>query len=328
MDGLWSAEATTPTEVEDALRKLLQESQASDEPEATTRVLNLVAIVDREWRGEVENRLERVGRHHPSRTIICGVQPGRTALDAWATVADGVERVTMDIGHGHLTHLDTVVNPVLITDCATVVWSPHGHDEGVESLIGLADVVLIDSGEEPDVAAALERAAQLTRRTYVVDLAWLRSAPWRERIAATFDPPAWRPELARITAFTVRHREDSAVAALLLVGWLASRLAWEPQAVRVELAAITGLDAPGLAGVTLETASGFALSLDRGPGGLVATRSTPAGSESAWTVMGASRGESGILGEGVRQALLRDPTYGPALEAAAKFLSVRRVPPA
>jgi hypothetical protein len=32
--------------------------------------------------------------------------------------------------------------------------------------------------------------------------------------------------------------------------------------------------------------------------------------------MGASRGEGGILGEGVRQALLRDPTYRPALAAA------------
>jgi hypothetical protein len=36
--------------------------------------------------------------------------------------------------------------------------------------------------------------------------------------------------------------------------------------------------------------------------------------------MGASRGEQGILGEGIRQALLRDPTYGPALEAAAAML--------
>jgi hypothetical protein len=33
-------------------------------------------------------------------------------------------------------------------------------------------------------------------------------------------------------------------------------------------------------------------------------------------VLGASRGEGGILGEGVRQALLRDPTYGPALSCA------------
>jgi hypothetical protein len=33
-------------------------------------------------------------------------------------------------------------------------------------------------------------------------------------------------------------------------------------------------------------------------------------------VLGASRGEAGILGEGIRQALLRDPTYRPALEHA------------
>jgi hypothetical protein len=38
--------------------------------------------------------------------------------------------------------------------------------------------------------------------------------------------------------------------------------------------------------------------------------------EHAWTILGASRGESGILGEGIRQALLRDPTYTPALKAA------------
>ena len=45
------------------------------------------------------------------------------------------------------------------------------------------------------------------------------------------------------------------------------------------------------------------------------------GDEREWTVLGASRGEGGILGEGVRQALLRDPTYGPAL-GAARELSV------
>ena len=36
-----------------------------------------------------------------------------------------------------------------------------------------------------------------------------------------------------------------------------------------------------------------------------------------WTVMGASRGEAGILGEGIRQALLRDKSYGPGAEGRA-----------
>ena len=37
-------------------------------------------------------------------------------------------------------------------------------------------------------------------------------------------------------------------------------------------------------------------------------------------MLGASRGEAGILGEGIRQALLRDPTYAPALEVAQAML--------
>ena len=78
--------------------------------------------------------------------------------------------------------------------------------------------------------------------------------------------------------------------------------------------------APGLAGVTIEMASGRSVSLDRGPGGLKSVRRDREGKEQVWTVLGASRGESGILGEGVRQALLRDPTYKPALSAARELL--------
>jgi hypothetical protein len=38
-------------------------------------------------------------------------------------------------------------------------------------------------------------------------------------------------------------------------------------------------------------------------------------------MLGASRGEAGILGEGIRQTLLRDPTYAAALAAAEAMVS-------
>ncbi len=347
MEGVWSAEGTSPAEIEAGLRELLLEGQNGKRAHASARVLNLVAIVDREWRGEIENRLARVGRYHPSRTIICTVEPGRQALDAWAAIvspADGAlalshEHITIDMGAKHLAHLDTIVDPILISGLTTVVWAPHGHAEAVDSLLRLAHVVLLDSAVEPEIAASLARVGELADRAYVVDLAWLRSTPWRERVAFTFDPVEWRADLEQISAVTVRHRADSAVAALLLVGWLCSRLGWEPAAlapdgngglrgrarsgrrdVQLALEAVDGLDVPGLAGLTLETRSGLELSLDRAPGGLAATRTTLGGRASAWTVLGASRGESGILGEGVRQALLRDPTYRPAVTAACSML--------
>ena len=49
--------------------------------------MNLICIVERQWSGEIANRLRRVGRYHPSRTIVCAVSDGRTTIDALATVA-------------------------------------------------------------------------------------------------------------------------------------------------------------------------------------------------------------------------------------------------
>ena len=312
-------------------------------------MLNLVAVVERDWRGEIVNRLEHLGRFHPSRTIVCSMESGRTEIDAWATMtcdpdedAGGVrvceERVEIDVGPGHLERLGTIVDPLIVPDLATLVWSPHGHPEAVDALTGVADVFLLDSVQEPDPGGAVGRAQELLNDGYVVDLAWLRSAPWRERIASTFDPDMWRPALGDIESVTIRHHPESAVSGLLLIGWLASRLGWETGSVirrngdllarararrhevRLALESEPKLNVPGLDGLTIKCSRGMSISLDRGPGGLAAKRTLRDGSESSWVVMGASRGETGILGEGIRQALLRDPTYGPALSAAASML--------
>ncbi len=347
---VWSAQDTTPSEVAAALRELLKQRHAESEAYAPARVLNLVVVADREWRGEIQNRLDQVGRYHASRTILCCVEPGRKRIDGWATMtaeeepkpgqlAVAHEQVVLDVGPQHLARLDTIVDPMVVTDLATLVWSPHGHPDAVDALLDMAQIVLIDSVNEPDPAAAVRRAKQLAARAYIVDLAWLRSTPWRERVASTFDPAQWRPELAKISAVTARHRPDSTVAGLLFFGWLAKRLGWEcggmvaqdgsmhgsaharRQDVRLQLEPDPTMNAPGLAGVTIETASGTSIELNRGPGGLTARRRTRSGSESEWTVMGASRGEAGILGEGIRQALLRDKAYGPALNAAETMVS-------
>jgi glucose-6-phosphate dehydrogenase assembly protein OpcA len=345
---IWSARDTTPGAIEAALRDLLEVRDAESRAHAPARVVNLVAVVDREWKGEILNRLERVGRYHPSRTVLCAFEEERTTLDAWATMACDVppdpgsiaacqERVEVELGPRHLARLDSIVDPLIVPDLTTVVWSPHGHPQAIDALRGIADVVLLDSGEEPDPRAAMARALDLGEQAYVVDLAWLRSTPWRERVAATFDPPAWRPMLREIGSVTVRHGPESAASGLLLLGWLSARLGWHPSSlvsqnghmrgraragkveVRLCLEPAAGLEVPGLAGMTVETVSGMSLSLDRGHGGLAARRVAPDGRESSWVVLGASRGEAGILGEGIRQALLRDPTYRPAAACAAAF---------
>jgi len=352
-DAVWSASDTTPDAIEAAMRELLVQRHAENAAYVPARVLNMLVFVDDAWSGEVANRLRGVGRYHASRVIVLSFDPRRGRIDAQASIAadDAApgeltllrETVVVRIGPSHLDDLPTIADPLVVTDLPTLLWSPHGHTEEADTLIGLAQAALVDSIDEPVWRAAIERACSLSERVYVVDLAWLRSTPWRERIAGAFDSGRMRAELDEISSVRVRHHPSSTVAALLLVGWLASRLGWTTSETRaaqhdggsrtltgsattgagevaLELVAAPELAVPGLASVELATASELRLSLDRGEGGLRARQRERDGSERTWTLLGASRGESGILGEGIRQALLRDPTYRPALKSAQSML--------
>ena len=85
-EDVWAERDTTPDAIEAALRRLLRERHAANPSLAPARVLNLIVVVDRSWKGEIANRLERVGRYHGSRTILCSVEEGRDTLDAVAVM--------------------------------------------------------------------------------------------------------------------------------------------------------------------------------------------------------------------------------------------------
>ena len=138
---------------------------------------------------------------------------------------------------------------------------------------------------------------------------------------------------------TVRHKPDSAMAGFLLLGWLSSRLGWEPGPMteheggaqgkakahkhEIKLAlepddthddARAGRDHGALGHRHEHLAGPRSRRADRPPRDVRRRASRPGPSP-------APRAASpGILGEGIRQALLRDHTYGPALAAAQKML--------
>ncbi len=349
----WSESDTTPERIDAALRELLRERHAENAALVPARVLNLVVVAEREWRGEVVNRLDRVGTYHPSRTILCTVQDDRHTIDGFATVSGDVssgggvgvlrESVEIALGAVHTAAIATIIDPILIPELPTVVWSPHCRDDAVEALLPIADAIMIDTDDPvyfDGPSAALARASELlSSRVDVVDLAWLRTIAWRERLAGSFSDPARAERLDGLRRVYVRHHPGSIVSALLLTGWLASRLGWLPSSlelapggVRRATAVRLGGGPPigiefstveqairGLAGVTVSGGSGFSLSFERALGGLIAREQNPGAKPRQWQLFGASRGEAGILGEGVRQALIRDHVYGPALHAARSF---------
>jgi len=349
---VWSSERTTPAQVEAALRAMLVERHGEHAGCIPARTLNLICVVDARSRAEITERLRGLGRRYALRTIVCSVEPRRTQIGAVATIGSDThprpgefavlrETVVLSVGERHLPHMESILDPLVVSDLPTVIWSPYDRDDAVRALLPLAQVVLLDSLREPIASAAIRRARGWLGRTRVVDLAWLRTAPWRERLAATFEPVPLRADLGRIREVTVRHHAGSAVAALLLVGWLAERLDWRLRPLRrrggrlegvasarrhdveIVLAPWPSQRVEGLAGVTLEIGSGRRLSLDRAPGGLLAHYRDDDGEHRAWTLLGASRGETGILGEGIRQALLRDEVYDRAVAAAGTLAAER-----
>jgi glucose-6-phosphate dehydrogenase assembly protein OpcA len=102
------------------------------------------------------------------------------------------------------------------------------------------DTLLVDSARVADPATDLGKlAGELKRLSAVVpvsDLNWTRMTPWRGLVAQCFDPAETREYLDHLTQLRVEYEEESprwsaqSAQALLLIGWLASRLNWEPEA--------------------------------------------------------------------------------------------------
>ena len=94
-EDVWGARDTTPSAIEAALRELLSHRYQEDRAFVPARVMNLVVIVDRGFRGEVENRLARVGRYHPSRLVVAAVESAR-----WRTTTRSIAPSARRIGGG------------------------------------------------------------------------------------------------------------------------------------------------------------------------------------------------------------------------------------
>src|SRR4051812_29292710 len=116
MEDVWREDDTTPGAVEAALRGMFADRHREEQAYVPARVMNMVVIVDKEFRGEIDNRLVRVGRYHPSRLVFVAVESGRRRMSATVrigtvdapksgAIAVGRERVELTIGDRHVPKL-------------------------------------------------------------------------------------------------------------------------------------------------------------------------------------------------------------------------------
>jgi glucose-6-phosphate dehydrogenase assembly protein OpcA len=196
--------------------------------EQRTSVLTHMAWVPPEWSRAVERVMRGLGARVPSRTIILHPDPKA-----------GVDRLDARIDHecfpqaGHhvcaeIVHLwlrgrtarvpASVVASLLLPDLpAFLRWRgkpPFGREE-FEQLVEVADRLVVDSAEWAGLPGAYGRLAEDLERVTVSDLAWARTLRWRAALAERW------PGIRQARAL---HVTGPTAEALLLAGWLRSRL--------------------------------------------------------------------------------------------------------
>ena len=256
----WTGHAVDVGSIERELRRAWQaeagRAAAGQAPLVTrTSVLNLIIFASSPE--EVERvvelaaaLVERLGIHHPARTLILLPRPeaAESTVDAWIDMrlqdVPGAgrrlafEQITVRANGAAAQSLPTVVDALLLPELPNFLWwlgEPPFHAPLFAQLTDLVDRLIVDSAGFSSMDAALHELAELTvipGGLAVGDFAWGRLRPWRELVAQFFDPPAHRSSLAAIERVDLCYepegpgRLSGLSQAILALGWLCSRLGW------------------------------------------------------------------------------------------------------
>jgi hypothetical protein len=163
-----------------------------------------------------------------------GAAPAAPARPAPAVFGD----VRLTVHGGAAQHLDSIIEPFTLSDLPVVVWYPGALPDSSAALVESASAVLVDSKEAEHEGVA-QRLVELAHACdTVVDLSWVRLAPWRELLAALFEGRDFRTLSATVRAARV---EGKSGPRRLLAGWFISRLDLPPRAVELVDAVHAGL---------------------------------------------------------------------------------------
>jgi glucose-6-phosphate dehydrogenase assembly protein OpcA len=95
--------------------------------------------------------------------------------------------------------------------------------------------VIIDSSRFSDAANELLKVHDLIKQGLnIADLNWRRLSAWQELTAEAFDPPERRAALKEVDRVTLDYEKGNPAQALMFLGWLASRLQWQPVSLEAE----------------------------------------------------------------------------------------------
>ena len=242
--------AATVVEIERDLAELRDASSAPGQaPNQRTSVMTHLAWVPESWQDAAERTLAGLAEQHPSRTILLFPRPDAAdALDMDASVqcfpfgdsAICAEVIRVRLGGERAKHPASVVTPLLIADLPVFLrWRGMPEFGDVfDELVHVVDRVIVDSTEWPSdsLARGYGELAKRFDKTVISDIAWERTERWRRELAGHW------PFDAREISVKATHAQ-----ALLLKGWLKSRLGHEVRLEHEPAEILTGVYVDGKA---------------------------------------------------------------------------------
>jgi glucose-6-phosphate dehydrogenase assembly protein OpcA len=132
-----------------------------------------------------------------------------------------------------LERVSGLVESLLISELPRLLWwkaTPTIDQQLFQRTSALCNQVIFDSSRfTADSEGDLLRLVKLMEEsTKVTDLNWRRLAAWQELTAEAFDPPERRASVQEVDRVVIDYEKGNTAQALMFLGWLASRLGWEP----------------------------------------------------------------------------------------------------
>jgi glucose-6-phosphate dehydrogenase assembly protein OpcA len=251
----WAGEDVSSADVERALWELRDASaEGTKGPDLRTSVMTHLAWVPAEWREAAVETLAGLRERHPSRGILLFPAPSAAdGIDAKVSVLAFPQRgarrhvaaevIELTLRGSRASAPASIVTPLLVTDLPVFLrWRgelPFGSPE-LEQMVGVCDRLVVDSREWKNVTDEYRELESLFEQTAISDIAWRCTRPWRRALAGLWPGIAEAGKL-RVTG--------SSAEALLLVGWLRSRLGRPVELMheasdRIESVAVDGTVVP------------------------------------------------------------------------------------
>ncbi|HEY3024652.1 MAG TPA: glucose-6-phosphate dehydrogenase assembly protein OpcA [Pyrinomonadaceae bacterium] len=234
----------------------VREVEAGDESALMrARVANLMVYAsDAAAIKGINEVLGELSVQHPCRALIVVGEPQEADRDIEMFVSSFshgpgktgdrrlcCEEVTLTARGRFVVELPSATLPLLVPDLPAFLWwsdQLKKRDKVFSELAHRADRVIIDSAGFQDTGAQMAALLAWLKsddedKAAISDINWARLTSWRALLAGCFDTPQNRAALDQIGSMRIEYAANEAASeslasqALLIAGWLASRLDWK-----------------------------------------------------------------------------------------------------